>query len=189
MKKILFFALIILATISCKKDNDSSDDPTTPVDPTVDVRDAFVGEYEVTLTGTASLSTSNETISAFLPDSFPVEKLFDEPISLNIEKDPDADNQVIISSGLYNCTALVSGNNLVLESSTDTRNFEIGQIGDYQIGTVPVTYTFVHKVATLNEGVLTWHTDANASTTFSVSILSVDVTADADIENTAVKVK
>lgn len=182
MKKILFLALILLAAVSCEKDSDSDE-------PAFDVRDAFVGEYELTLDGTLSLSTSNETISSMLPDNVNISDYIKEQ-SLTITKDPAKDNQVILS-GFYNCTALVSGNNMILESSTETRSIGIGDIIGYDLGgDIPITYTFVHKTATLTDGVLTWHTDANGSASISVTIvipIDFTLTGVASIENTAIK--
>lgn len=182
MKKILFLALVLLAAVSCKKDSDSDE-------PAVDVRDAFVGEYELTLDGTLSLSTSNETISSMLPDNVNISDYIKEQ-SLIITKDSTKDNQVILS-GFYNCKALVSGNNMILESSTESRNISIGDIIGLDLGgDIPVSYTFVHKTATLTDGVLTWHTDANGSASISVTIvipIDFTLTGVASIENTAIK--
>ncbi len=185
MKKILFLAFILLAAVSCKKDSDSDDS----TEPTVDARDAFVGEYELTLDGTLSLSTTNETISSMLPDNVNISDYIKEQ-SLIITKDSTKDNQVILS-GFYNCKALVSGNNMILESSTESRNISIGDIIGLDLGgDIPVSYTFVHKTATLTDGVLTWHTDANGSASISVTIvipIDFTLTGVASIENTAIK--
>ncbi|MCQ2344115.1 MAG: hypothetical protein MJ002_04215 [Paludibacteraceae bacterium] len=185
MKKILFLALILLASVSCKKDKDSKDNPT---EPTIDVREAFVGEYELAIDAVLFLQTSNETVSALIPDSFPVQRSF----SLTIAKDPEKDNQVIVS-GFYNCTALVSGNNLILESSTENVTIKPSDFiqVDFLDGiTLPVTYSLVHKTATLQDGIMTWHSDATGSASTNIQIvipITLDITGSAKIENTAYK--
>ncbi|MBQ0008012.1 MAG: hypothetical protein KBT40_04775 [bacterium] len=181
MKKIIFFAFILLAAVSCKKDKNTDDS----LGPTLDPRDAFVGEYELNVNANISIRTSDETISGLIPENIPYEKQF----SLVITKDTTKENQVNVS-GFYNCTAIVSGNNLILESSTETQNIKPSDFISYELFdgiTIPVTYSLVHKTATLENDQITWHTDATGSASVNIVLTTIDFTGSAAIENTAYK--
>lgn len=182
MKKVLMLMLVALAVVACKKPGED------PKDPEVDVREQFVGEWTLNVAGELNVECDNSTIAGMIPESIPVDYDFD----MTIEKDPEDATQVLIKSSIYNCKALVSGNHLVMESTTETQNLSAGDFVDFDMLdglSIPVTYSLVHKTATLENGVLAWHTDATGSASFSVAILSANLTGSASVENRAEKVE
>lgn len=178
MKKLLVLLLVALAVVACKKPGED------PKDPVTDAREQFVGEWVLTISGELNLECDNSTIGGLIPESVPIDMDFD----MTIEKDPDDAAQVLIKSDIYNCKALVSGNHLVLESSTESKTISASDFVDADMLdglSVPVTYSMVHKTASLDNGVLAWHTDATGSASVSIAIISANFTGNASIENSA----
>lgn len=174
--------LVVLAMVACKTPGEDPQEPKT------DVRDQFVGQWTLNVSGDLQVECDNATIAAMIPESIPVDYDFD----LTIEKDSDDASQVLIKSDIYNCKALVSGNHLVMESTTESLNLSASDFVDMEMLdgiSVPVTYSLVHKTATLDNGVLAWHTDATGSASFSVAILSANLTGSASVENSATRIE
>ena len=179
MKKILLFSLMVLALVACKKNEP-------------DVREAFVGTYDLTIDCVFRASTGNETIDNLLPDSIPY--TFND--EMTITKDADDETKVIVKSKVYNCAGLVSGNHLMLESENNPDlQIDLGEVTGVtmlQGVTLPLSYSLVHKTADLNNNVLTWHSDATGSGTVSVNIpvlgpISVTFSGSGALDNTATK--
>ena len=183
MKKVLFFALILLAAVSCKKNDDVDTDP----------RAKFVGDYNLVVKATIYPSCDNSTIDALLPES---KDLTTKVLELKIEKDTTTTNQVIVS-GFYNCKAMVSGDNLILESSIGKEYFDLADFIDTDQEwiknlvkdiEIPFEFTVIHQIATLEGNKLTWHCDGNGSYTMNLSILGdITFTGDISADNTATK--
>lgn len=178
MKKIFLFSLMVLALVACKKKDD-------PSNPEVDPRDAFVGTYDLTIDCVFRASTGNETIDGMLPDSIPY--TFND--EMTIKKDSVDATKVIVSSMIYNCSGLVSGNHLMLESENNPDlQIDLGEITGMSIFqgiTLPLSYSLVHKTADLNNNVLTWHSDATGSG--SVTVLTLTFSGSGSLDNTATK--
>lgn len=176
MKKIFLFSLMVLALVACKKEDD-------PLNPKVDARDAFVGTYDLTVDCVFRASTGNETIDDLLPDSIPY--TFND--EMTIKKDSADATKVIVSSKVYNCSGLVSGNHLMLESENNPDlQIDLGEITGVSIFqgiTLPLSYSLVHKTADFNNNVLTWHSDA----TGSGSVNSLTFSGSGSLDNTATK--
>lgn len=176
MKKILLFSLLVLTFAACKKENDP------------DVRDSFVGTYDLSVDMILRGSSSNETINGFLPDSLP----YTFTDTLTIAKDESDMTKVNVSSKVYNCSAIVSGNHLLLESENNPdMKINLGEVLGIQMlqgVELPINYSMVHKTADLNENVLTWHTDATGNGSVDVPMLgSISFNGSASLENTATK--
>ena len=139
MKKYLFIAITLivsaLAFTACEKDK-------------VDPRDAFIGEYDFNATGSVELYAGSTHL---------LDVPLDEAGTLAISK-AEEEGQVLIIG--YNDTihAAVSGNNLFLESTVYTQ--------EYNGATIMMT--LVYGKATLEENQLSWETDVQATATYSV---------------------
>jgi len=176
MKKILFFSLVLLALVSCQKTvND------------VDPRDAFVGTYDLTVDCVFRATTGNETIDGMLPDSIPY--TFND--EMTIVKDANDEGKVIVTSKVYNCSGLVSGNHLMLESENNPNlEVDLGEISGVSMlqgVTMPLNYSLVHKTGDLNGNTLTWHSDATGTGSVTVLTFSLNVSGSGMMDNTAVK--
>ena len=182
MKKILFFAVMALALVACTKD-----------EPDSDARAKFVGDYNLVVKATIYPSCDNSTIDGYLPES---KDLTTKVLDLKIEKDSTSDNQVIVS-GFYNCKGMVSGNNLILESSIGKEYFDLADLIDTDNELIkslvkdieiPFEFTVVHQIATLDGNTLTWHCDGAGDYTLSLGTFgNITFHGDISAENTATK--
>jgi len=167
MKKVLFISLVLLALVSCKKDDKN--------DPTTDPRDAFVGTYNLHVDcDFQAKETGYEAIDSLLSGSH----AYNYDCEMTITKDESDAAKVIIKSDVYNCSALVGGNHLTLESeSVSNQKYSLGGT------TISFSYTMVHGTADLNNNVLTWHSDATGNGSVSV----ITISGSASLDNTATK--
>lgn len=183
MKKILLFSLMVLAFVACKK----KDEATDPQNPQTDAREAFVGTYDLTINCVFRASTGNETIDAMLPDSIP----YTYNGEITIEKDANDAAKVTVSSSVYNCSALVAGNHLMLESENNPdMQVDLGAITGLPIlqgVTLPLSYSLVHGTADLNGNTLTWHSDATGSGSVNVLTYALTFSGSGMLDNTATK--
>jgi len=167
MKKILFLSFVLLALVSCTKEDKN--------EPTTDARDAFVGTYNLHVTCRFQVQqTGIAAIDSLLPDSIP----YSYDCEMTITKDESDAAKVIIKSDLYNCSALAAGNHLTLESeSVQNQKYNFGGT------TISLSYTMVHGTADLNNNVITWHSDGSGSGSISAFTLS----GSASLDNVATK--
>ena len=138
----LFFALIaMLSLISCEQKKDEVAAPA-------DSRDAFVGKYSFTATGSLDLYMGQEKLFT-LP--------LDETGEFDITKAQE-EGEVLITG--YNDTirANVSGKNLLFESTTT----------DWEFGEIKLRLTFIYGKATLEDNRLHWNTDVQANGSYGV---------------------
>lgn len=174
MKKFFLFSLVVLALVACKKNEP-------------DVREAFVGTYNLKVNCVFRASSGNETVDNLLPDSIPYE-FSDE---MTITKDDGDETKVIVKSKVYNCAGLVSGNHLMLESENNPDfRIDLGEVTGVSMlqgVTLPLNYSLVHKTADLNNNVLTWHSDATGSGSVSILTYSLTFSGSGKLDNTATK--
>lgn len=138
-KLFLFAALATLLFASCDPNTPTT---TTPTDP----RDKFVGEYSFVATGNVNV---NLTITEW---NIPL----NESGTFEITK-AEAENEVLITGYGATINAVVSDNQLILESTTSEM--------EYSGATVQLTFT--HGRATLTDSQLTWSTTVTAIVTYN----------------------
>ena len=139
-KLFLLATLVTLLFVAC----DQKNTPTTTT--TADSRDKFVGEYSYVATGNVSINLGFSTLDIPLNDegTFEITK-------------GESENEVLISGYGTSIPAVVSGNQLILESTTNNMEYEGAE----------VILTFTHGRATLEGTQLTWSTTVTALVTYS----------------------
>lgn len=151
-KLFLFAALATLLFAAC--DQNTPTTTTTPVDP----RDKFVGEYSF-------VATSNVVINlGITTQNIPL----NESGTFEITK-AEAENEVLITGYGATINAAVSGNQLILESTSS----------DVEYGGFTVKMVFAHGRATLTDNQLTW--------TSTVTYESLNATGEGQISMVANK--
>lgn len=180
MKKLLLLSTVLLLVTSCPG-------PTPEPDPEkTDAREAFVGEYTLTVDARFAASCSMELVDNLLPDTLPMKYDF----NMTITKDSIDDTKVNVT-GFYNTTGIVANGKLILETSMENQEINIGDIsGISQLNGVslPVNYTIRHSTATRSDdGVIRWHSDAQGSGSVEIPFLNqtVNFQLSGPIENTA----
>lgn len=154
-KLFLFAALATLLFVSCDPNN-----PTTTT--TTDPRDKFVGEYSFVATGNVDVNLGVTSLSIPL----------NEDGTFEITK-AEVENEVLITGYGATINAVVSGNQLILESTTSEM--------EYSGATVKLTFT--HGRATLKDNQLTWSTTVTAIVTYN----SLTATGDGQVSMVADK--
>lgn len=181
MKKLLLMAAVMLTAVAC---NNKPDDPVNPQES--DPRDAFVGEYTLSVDARFHATCSYELVQNLLPDTLPMKYDFD----MKIEKDSIDDTKVHVS-GFYNCDGVVTKNKLILETSMENQELNLGELTGVSMlnGIVlPVSYTIRHDAAVMDEaGVIAWRSDGQGSGSVSVMSQSVSFTLTGPIYNTATR--
>lgn len=134
LKKLFFAAMAVVMLAACGGTNE------------VDQRDAFVGAYAYTATGSVDFQTG----------FFQVNLPLNESGTFTIRKEGDGDKVVI--EGYNNpINATVSGNQLILESNT----------WQSTSGGIEFDLTFTYGKATLSENQLTWDSDVYGTAKYS----------------------
>lgn len=150
LKKLFFAAMAVVMLAACGGTNE------------VDQRDAFVGAYAYTATGSVDFQTG------FLQVNLPL----NETGTFTIRKEGDGDKVVI--EGYNNpINATVSGNQLILESNT----------WQSTSGGIEFDLTFTYDNATLSENQLTWDSDVYGTAKYS------SITADGNGDLSVVAIK
>ena len=140
-KLFLFAALATLLFSAC----DQKNTPTTTT--SSDPRDKFVGEYSYVATGNVDLYVGTSKIT-----SIPL----NDDGTFEISKGEN-ENDVLIAGYGTTIPAVVSGNQLILESTTS----------DVEYGEIKAKLTFTHGRATLEGTQMSWSTTVNAVATYS----------------------
>ena len=150
LKKLFFAAMAVVMLAACGGTNE------------VDQRDAFVGAYAYTATGSVDFQ------AGFLQVNLPL----NESGTFTIRKEGDGDKVVI--EGYNNpINATVSGNQLILESNT----------WQSTSGGIEFDLTFTYDNATLSENQLTWDSDVYGTAKYS------SITADGNGDLSVVAIK
>lgn len=150
LKKLFFAAMAVVMLAACGGKNE------------VDQRDAFVGVYAYTATGSVD----------FQAGFFQVNLPLNETGTFTIRKEGDGDKVVI--EGYNNpINATVSGNQLILESNT----------WQSTSGGIVFDLTFTYGKATLSENQLTWDSDVYGTAKYS------SITADGNGDLSVVAIK
>lgn len=134
LKKLFFAAMAVVMLAACGGTNE------------VDQRDAFVGAYAYTATGSVDFQAGG------LQMTLPLNKTG----NLTISKVGDG-NKVVIEGYNNPINATVSGNQLILESNT----------WQSTSGGIEFDLTFTYGKATLSENQLTWDSDVYGTAKYS----------------------
>ena len=111
-------------------------------DPIVDSRDAFIGQYQLTTTG--SITFVAGTNSSTMP--------LNNVGTITISKDYNSSSLVNVS-GFYNCKATVNGNNISMDNESYT----------YTEDGVTMQLVFDHLTGTLQGNTLVWTSTVNGT--------------------------
>lgn len=150
LKKLFFAAMAVVMLAACGGKNE------------VDQRDAFVGAYAYTATGSVDFQ------AGFYQVNLPL----NETGTFTIRKEGDGDKVVIEG---YNdpINAVVSGNQLILESNTLHSSS----------GAIEFDLIFTYGKATLIDNQLTWNTDVSGTAQYS----SITATGGGTVSMVAIK--